>query len=204
MDTFISTTKLIIILAMVILVADAQDVVCKKGKTRKKVIIGAGDTYSFKTQAGATYAPNTKCSVTYKRNKATCPMIKFTCSQFDIDNKDSSCKKKDKMTVLEVKRGRKERKSYCQSLGPDITTSEYAVSLKISFLSDKKKQASGAVCTVQCTTGPATTTTTTTTEEPDTTTTTAETSTTADTTTTAETTTTTGSGLLCYLFCVFF
>merc|ERR1719320_408423 len=95
------------------------------------------------------------------------------------------------MTVLEVKRGRKERKSYCQSSAPDITTSEHAVSLKISFLSDKKKQASGAVCTVQCTTGPVTTTTTTTTEEPDTTTTTAETTTTTNTTTTEEPDTTT-------------
>ena len=142
MDTFISTTKLILILATVILVADAQgrmnnvfnfltaflDVVCKKGRTRKKVMIGAGDAYSFKTQAGAKYAPNTNCLVTYKvegyitfimyivmikRKKATCPMIMFTCSQFNINNKDSTCKKKDKMTVQE---GRGEKKKYSFNL----------------------------------------------------------------------------------------
>ena len=80
MDTFISTTKLLLILATVLLVADAQgknikvfifltafiDVVCKKEKTKKKVMIGEGDSYSFKTQAGAMYSPNTKCVVTYK------------------------------------------------------------------------------------------------------------------------------------------
>jgi len=165
METFIFTTKLILIFASVLLVADAQDVVCKEGRTRKKVIIGEGDSFSFKTQAGAEYAPNTKCVVTYKRNKVTCPMIRFTCSQFNINNKDSSCKKKDKMILA----GKGRIKRFCQTSGPDVTTS--STFLKVSFLSNRKKQASGAVCTVQCTTG-TTTTTTTTTTEPDTTTTT--------------------------------
>jgi len=161
MDTFISTTKLILILTTVLLVVDAQDVVCKKGKTKKKVMIGEGDSFSFRTQAGAKYAPNTKCVVTYKRKKATCPMIMFTCSQFKINNKDSSCNKKDKMIVQE---GRK-KKSYCKTSAPDITTS--ANNLKVSFFSDNNRQASGAVCTAQCTTGHTTTTT----VEPDTSTT---------------------------------
>jgi len=191
MGTFISTTKLILILSTVLLVADAQDVICKKGKTKKKVMIGEGDSYSFKTQAGATYAPKTKCVVTYKRNKATCPMMMFTCSQFNIYNKDSSCKKKDRMILS----GRGRQKRFCQTSGPDVTTSDSIY--KVSFFSDKKRQASGAVCTMQCTTGP---TTTTTTVEPDTTTTTTE----QDTTTTTEPTTTTGSGLLCKHLCFFF
>jgi len=181
MDTFISTTKLILILTTVLLVVDAQDVVCKKGKTKKKVMIGEGDSFSFRTQAGATYAPKTKCIVTYKRNKATCPMMRFTCSEFNIFNKDSSCRKKDRMILS----GKGRQKRFCQTSGPDVTTSDSIY--KVSFFSDKKRQASGAVCTMQCTTGP-TTTTTTTTVEPDTTTTTTD----QDTTTTTEPTTTTG------------
>jgi len=181
MDTFISTTKLILILTTMLLVTDAQDVVCKKGRTKKKVMIGEGDLFSFRTQAGDDlYAPNTKCVVTYKRKK-TCPMMMFTCSFFNINNKDSSCKKKDKMILA----GRGRTKSFCQTSAPDVTTSSRI--LKVSFFSDRKKQAPGAVCTVQCTTGPITTTTTTT-VEPDTTTTTTE----QDTTTTTEPTTTTG------------
>merc|ERR1712179_864627 len=145
-------------------------------------MIGEGDSFSFRTQAGATYAPKTKCIVTYKRNKATCPMMRFTCPEFNIFNKDSSCKKKDRMILS----GKGRQKRFCQTSGPDVTTSDSIY--KVSFFSDKKRQASGAVCTMQCTTGP-TTTTTTTVVEPDTTTTTTD----QDTTTTTEPTTTTGS-----------
>merc|ERR1719347_748947 len=120
------------------------DVVCKSGKTRKKISIGAGDSFSYRTQAGDSYGPNTKCFATYKKKKA-CPMITFSCSEFEINNKDASCKKKDKMIVQE--KG-KAKKSYCQTTGPVITTS--AATLKVSFLSDKRRHASGAVCTVQC------------------------------------------------------
>merc|ERR1712061_618440 len=132
MDTFISTTNLI--LTTVLLVVNAQgrninvfiflttflDVVCKKGKTKKKVMIGEGDSFSFRTQAGATYAPKTKCIVTYKRNKATCPMMRFTCSEFNIYNKDSSCRKKDRMILS----GKGRQKRFCQTSGPDVTTSD--------------------------------------------------------------------------------
>ena len=41
-------------------------IVCKAGKFRKVVKIGAGDSYSCKTQAGKRYVPNTRCVVTYK------------------------------------------------------------------------------------------------------------------------------------------
>jgi len=153
METSVSVMKLILILATLVLLSDAQDVVCKSGRTRQKILIGAGDSFSFKTQAGDSYAPNTKCMVTYKKKKA-CPMITFSCSEFDINNKDASCKRKDKMIVQE--KG-KARKSYCQSTGPVITSS--AATLKVSFLSDKKRHSSGAVCTVQCYDGTTTATT---------------------------------------------
>jgi len=107
--------------------------------------------------------------------------MRFTCSEFNIFNKDSSCRKKDRMILS----GKGRQKRFCQTSGPDVTTSDSIY--KVSFFSDKKRQASGAVCTMQCTTGP-TTTTTTTTVEPDTTTTTTD----QDTTTTTEPTTTTG------------
>ena len=84
--------------------------------------------------------------------------------------------------------------SYCQSIGPDVTTSENI--LKVSFVSDRKRQASGAECTVSCYDGPTTaepaTTTTTTGEQPVSMTTTN----TEQPTTSEQPTTTTGSGLL--------
>jgi len=176
MVTSILIMKLVLILATLVLLSEAQDVVCKSGRTRKKISIGAGDSFSFKTQAGGSYAPNTKCMATYERKKASCPTITFSCSEFDINNKDASCKKKDQMIVQE--KG-KAKKSYCQTTGPDITTS--AATLKVLFISDKKRQSSGAVCTVQCFDGTTTATTP---------------STTATGSTNPPTTTTTGSGRL--------
>ena len=37
---------------------------------------------------------------------------------------------------------------YCKRAGPDITTRQNY--LRVSFLTDKKKQGTGAVCTVEC------------------------------------------------------
>merc|ERR1712037_1039569 len=102
-------------------------------------MIGPEDSFFFKTQDGAEYAPNTRCFVTYKRS-SNCPEIHFSCSQFNISNEKSSCKKMDKMKVG--------KSSYCQMAGPDITTTESK--LKVSFMSDRRNQDTGAVCTVSC------------------------------------------------------
>eukprot|EP00090_Calanus_glacialis_P035019 TRINITY_DN5985_c0_g1_i5.p1 TRINITY_DN5985_c0_g1~~TRINITY_DN5985_c0_g1_i5.p1 ORF type:complete len:201 (-),score=27.63 TRINITY_DN5985_c0_g1_i5:614-1153(-) len=132
---------------MALFVAEAQDFVCKKGKQKrgKTIKIGNGDSYSFKTQAGATYAPKTKCFVTYKRKQASCPMIMFTCSEFNIRNNQASCKSADKMVIKE--KGKKAI-SYCKQVGPDVMTS--AATFKVFFISKKGSRASGAVCTVSC------------------------------------------------------
>jgi len=97
----------------------------------------------FRTQAGRTYAPNTKCFATYKR-KSSCPELKFSCSKFDIYNKHPKCKGKDVLQVL----ANGKKKSYCRRNGPDVTTT--GKTLKVSFLSDRRKQSSGAVCTLEC------------------------------------------------------
>jgi len=120
-----------------------NNIVCKKGKLSKKINIGEGDSYSFKTQARATYSKNTKCYVTYKR-KSSCPKMRFSCSEFSVNNKRKSCKGLDRMQIQTP--GNK--KSYCQKKGPDVTTSEKY--LKVSFLSDKKKHGYGAVCRMEC------------------------------------------------------
>jgi len=171
----------LLVIAFTIFLVDAQDIICKK-KMKAKVKIGTGDSFSFRTQAGATYAPNTKCRVTYKK-LSSCPLVRFSCSEFNINNKKSSCKGKDKMVVkFEGK-----SKSFCQTEGPDITTSG---NLVVSFLSNKNKQSSGAVCSVECDDTITTTTDTTTDTTPDTTT---------DTTTVDTTTTTTTTGFNLYL-----
>ena len=90
------------------------DVVCGN-KTSDTVLIGKGDSFSFKTQAGPTYQPNTKCLVKYKVYKKeicfhnlleslqlrkSCTMMKFFCPLFDIENKKQNCKKPDRITIV--------------------------------------------------------------------------------------------------------
>merc|ERR1719341_2834965 len=85
------TSLVFLLLGLALCWAGKGDVTCKKGKLSKKVNVGEGDSFMFRTQAGRTYAPNTKCFAIYKR-KSSCPELKFSCSKFDIYNKHPKCK----------------------------------------------------------------------------------------------------------------
>merc|ERR1712212_848073 len=139
---------LFFVLVVHVLYVAADDVTCKKkGKFSKTITIGSGDSYSFNTQAKKKYGGNVKCSVTYKRG-SSCPKIRFSCSDFNIDNKKSKCSGKtgDRMMIQE--QGSKKSKSYCKKKSPDVsTTSKF---LKVSFISNKKKHSTGAECRIEC------------------------------------------------------
>merc|ERR1711892_634559 len=137
---------LIFLPASFLYLTGAEDVVCAK-RMKKVVTIDEGDSFLFKTQAGARYAPKSKCQVTYKAGPS-CSSIMFSCSKFDMNYKNKSCKGGDKMTI--VMDGTKE--IFCQS-SPNVTALN---TLKVVFTSNKKIQAKEAECTAQCAPTPST------------------------------------------------
>merc|ERR1712212_768318 len=147
-EEFEMKSLLFFVLVVHVLYGAANDVTCKKkGKFSKTITIGSGDSYSFNTQAKKKYGGNVKCGVTYKRG-SSCPKIRFSCSEFDINNKNSKCSGKtgDRMMIQE--QGSKKSKSYCKKKSPDVsTTSKF---LKVSFISNKKKHSTGAECRIEC------------------------------------------------------
>merc|ERR1719427_1079418 len=156
---------LLYIATILIYWVQAEDVVCTK-KMRKSVTIEEGESSSFKTQAEAKYGPRTRCQVTYKKG-SSCPSLSLSCSKFDLDNKNKKCRGGDKMLV--AAEGKK--KKFCQNSPPNITSSG---DIKLVFTTNKKKQATGAECIVECTRGNTTTVNNTTTTYNTTATTTAE------------------------------
>merc|ERR1719427_1990023 len=141
---------LLYIATILIYWVQAEDVVCTK-KMRKSVTIEEGESSSFKTQAEAKYGPRTRCQVTYKKG-SSCPSLSLSCSKFDLDNKNKKCRGGDKMLV--AAEGKK--KKFCQNSPPNITVSG---DIKLVFTTNKKKQATGAECIVECSGGNTTTTT---------------------------------------------
>merc|ERR1719427_1043233 len=139
---------LLYIATILIYWVQAEDVVCTK-KMRKSVTIEEGESSSFKTQAEAKYGPRTRCQVTYKKG-SSCPSLSLSCSKFDLDNKNKKCRGGDKMLV--AAEGKKKR--FCQNSPPNITVSG---DIKLVFTTNKKKQATGAECIVECSGGNTTT-----------------------------------------------
>merc|ERR1719370_1313732 len=120
--------------------AGGQDVTCGPGKTKEKVTLGEGDSSTFHTQA--QYGPGVNCKVTYKRKKKAKCDLSFYCESFDITNPKPSCSKKGDFFSIN-------KEKYCQTTGPDITTSKKA--LKVLFKSNKKRKGGpGAKCTAVC------------------------------------------------------
>jgi len=147
-EGFEMKSLLFFVLVAHVLYVAADDVTCKKkGKFSKSITIGSGDSYTFNTQAKKKYGGNVKCSVTYKRG-SSCPKLRFSCSEFNIDNKKSKCSGKtgDRMMIQE--QGSKKSKAYCKKKSPDVTTTSKF--LKVSFISNKKKHSTGAECMIQC------------------------------------------------------
>jgi len=178
-------TDLLFFAIILIYFADAEDVVCTK-KMKKVVTIEEGEFSSFKTQAEAKYRAKTKCQVTFKKG-SSCPALNLSCSKFDLNSKNKKCRGGDKILVAAA--GKK--KKFCQNSAPNITTSG---DIKLVFTTNKKIQATGAECRVECN-GGNTTTSNNTTPLPTitTTTTTTTTNTTATTTNTTNITTTVDS-----------
>jgi len=136
--------KLVIIFVFIsscIVFTIAEDIVCKK-RMKTTVQVAAGESFSFKTQAGRQYMPGTKCVAKYKKS-SSCKSMRFSCSKFSVKNKTPNCSRGDRMVVVadgEIKR-------FCQENAPDVTTSG---DLRVLFITNKAKQSSGAECSVEC------------------------------------------------------
>jgi len=141
----------------------AVDYACPDGKSKKSITIKKDQTFNFDVAPG--YGAKTKCSVMYKPSKSKktkCKKLKFSCTTFDLPNKDAKkCRKGDKLKVG--------KQFFCKSKSPSIQSTK---PIKLMFLSDKKDSSGSATCTIECvgstpapspsppttTTGPTTTT----------------------------------------------
>lgn len=166
----------VFILVFIFLYVEGQDVTCEAGRSSTKIIIKPGESFTFRTQSGTQYGPKVNCKVTYKKQKK-CPGLRFSCESFSVNSPNSKCKGGDRLQVWTKET---KTKKFCKTSGPDVTTT--GGTMKVVFISNKKKNGAGAVCTAQCTDAETTTTTTTTTPSTSTTTPTTTTTTTSDTT----------------------
>merc|ERR1711936_175522 len=123
----------------------SQDLVCKR-RTKTTIQVGAGDSFSFKTQEGRQYKPRSRCVAKYKKS-STCSSLRLSCSKFSIRNRSPSCSRGDRLAVIVGG----EATRYCQVTPPNMT---FPGDLRLVFVSNKAGQSSGAECTVECTDGP--------------------------------------------------
>lgn len=123
----------------------SQDLVCKR-RTKTTIQVGAGDSFSFKTQEGRQYKPRSRCVAKYKKS-SSCSSLRLSCSKFSIRNRSPSCSRGDRLAVIVGG----EATRYCQVTPPNMT---FPGDLRLVFVSNKAGQSSGAECTVECTDGP--------------------------------------------------
>jgi len=119
----------------------AVDYACPDGKSKKSITIKKDQTFNFDVAPG--YGAKTKCSVMYKPSKSKktkCKKLKFSCTTFDLPNKDAKkCRKGDKLKVG--------KQFFCKSKSPSIQSTK---PIKLMFLSDKKDSSGSATCTIEC------------------------------------------------------
>merc|ERR550534_1707254 len=82
-----------------------------KGRTKKTVDVGKGESYKFNTNEAAKYGPNVKCMVTYKRMNS-CEKMAFSCDQFSLATGD----------MVRVTRGKNKQTFYGEE-APEMETS---------------------------------------------------------------------------------
>jgi len=119
----------------------AVDYACPDGKSKKSITIKKDQTFNFDVAPG--YGAKTKCSVMYKPSKSKktkCKKLKFSCTTFDLPNKDAKkCRKGDKLRVG--------KQFFCKSKSPSIQSTK---PIKLMFMSDKKDSSGSATCTIEC------------------------------------------------------
>merc|ERR1719328_409339 len=75
-----------------------------------------------------------------KSKKTKCKKLKFSCTTFDLPNKDAKkCRKGDKLRVG--------KQFFCKSKSPSIQSTK---PIKLMFMSDKKDSSGSATCTIEC------------------------------------------------------
>jgi len=115
--------------------ATTTGIICKK-KTKEIVNVEKGKIYSFKTNEGGRYESNTRCQVSYKKMTG-CGKLKLSCTEFSLAAGDS----------LRIKMG-KEKETFKGTNLPNLEAKSKI--MKVFFRSNKRKQGTGAVCSVSC------------------------------------------------------
>ena len=92
---------LILIKSSIIYSVHILDYSCPKGKSKtKKIVLSPGDSFTYNTNFDSQYYPKTKCPVAYKASKKCKKGIRFSCTAFDLPNRDSArCRKGDRLIL---------------------------------------------------------------------------------------------------------
>merc|ERR1719325_245717 len=116
----------------------AEDYTCPAvtDETEEDFGVGAGDSFSFHTNDGGKYARNMQCQVNYIMD-ASCKKMKFSCNPFRLGKGD----------FLYVQKGNGRPKKFKKN---KMKAQQSNGDMSVRFTSNKKKEASGARCTIKC------------------------------------------------------
>merc|ERR1712142_583922 len=139
----VTAMRSFILLLVAFAFVEASNIVCKTGSSSKTVTVEDGDSFNYKTQKGKKYKGNADCTTNYVMG-SSCAKMSFSCTKFNINNKDKKlCKKGDKMNI----KSNGKTKSYCKKKKPKVTSTG---DISVTFTSDTKKHSSGATCKMSC------------------------------------------------------
>merc|ERR1712142_868453 len=139
----VTAMRSFILLLVAFAFVEASNIVCKTRSSSKTVTVEDGDSFNYKTQKGKKYKGNADCTTNYVMG-SSCAKMSFSCTKFNINNKDKKlCKKGDKMNI----KSNGKTKSYCKKKKPKVTSTG---DISVTFTSDTKKHSSGATCKVSC------------------------------------------------------
>jgi len=121
----------------------SEDVYCEAGYSMTRVTLNSGDRFVFAT-LGDNYDNRIKCTAIYKLG--SCKRVIVNCPKFEtkVNSKKSknSCRG-DKLLLTQPT-----KKMFCSTSGPsDVSITK---SFKMKFISNKKFNAKGIECVVQC------------------------------------------------------
>merc|ERR1712117_488163 len=94
----------------------SEEVFCNKEFVKRRIMMDGSDNVML--EASPHFNSNSSCCKVAFKNTVDCPVLKFSCSSFDIpcDNEDAK---------VEIKIGGQTRQRYCKDEFPMIETSSY-------------------------------------------------------------------------------
>jgi len=111
-------------------------VTCPAGKSSTTITVGGEDSLSYSTQEGDRYTSNVDCMVKFRKGES-CEKLRFSCESFTLGKGDTMFVKKGK---------KKQRFNRKKQFKTQVTSG----GLDVRFKSNKKKEAAGAQCLIEC------------------------------------------------------